>query len=82
MAQYIGLEGGNLQDPSARTDCTFCAADSTNTFLASVNSFYDQRWRNFGILWAYIAFNVVAALFFYWVLRVPKKSKVEKAKKE
>lgn len=81
MAPYIGSAGGYLYDPLARTDCTFCVADSTNTFLASVNSFYDQRWRNFGILWAYIAFNIVAALFLYWALRVPKKAR-GKAKKE
>lgn len=81
MAPYISYAGGYLQNPSATTDCSFCAADSTNTFLAGVNSYYDQRWRNFGILWVYIGFNIVAALFFYWLVRVPKKTKAE-VKKE
>lgn len=78
MAPYISAVGGYLQNPSATRDCSFCTAHDTNMFLASVNSYYDQRWRNFGLLWVYIGFNVVAALFFYWLLRVPKKNKKEK----
>ena len=47
--------------------------------LATVNAYYDQRWRNFGILWAFVAFNVVAAVGLYWVARVPKvKREVKK----
>ena len=34
-----------------------------------------DRWRNFGIMFAYIIFNVFGALFLYWLTRVPKKSK-------
>ncbi|MCJ1478445.1 hypothetical protein MMC13_007125 [Lambiella insularis] len=81
MANYIDLTGGYLQNPSATTACSFCAESSTNTFLAQFNSYYDQRWRNFGIMWVYIAFNVFAALGLYWLARVPKKVKAEKKKK-
>jgi len=54
---------------------------STNQFLAQVSSNYALRWRNFGILWAFIIFNGFAAVFLYWLVRVPKKSgrKVKKA---
>ncbi|MCJ1283705.1 hypothetical protein MMC26_003036 [Xylographa opegraphella] len=84
MAPYIDLAGGYLQNPSATANCSFCAVSSTNTFLAQVNSYYDLRWRNFGIMWAFIVFNVFAALLAYWALRVPKNgaSKEKKSKKE
>jgi hypothetical protein len=31
---------------------------------------YAQRWRNFGIGWAYIGFNIAGAAFLYYVFRV------------
>jgi ABC-type multidrug transport system permease subunit/ABC-type multidrug transport system ATPase subunit len=89
MASYIngipqmGLPGagGYLLDPTATDECAFCTIRDTNTFLASVKSSYDDRWRNFGLMFVYIAFNVAAALFVYWLVRVPK-NKLGKKKKQ
>jgi ABC-type multidrug transport system permease subunit len=81
MADYKAAFGGYLTDPSSTEQCSFCTISDTNTFLASVQSNYDDRWRNFGILWAYIIFNIGAALFVYWLVRVPKK-KLGKKKQE
>jgi ABC-type multidrug transport system permease subunit len=39
-----------------------------------------NRWRDFGLIWVFIAFNVVAAVVFYWVFRVPKNEKEKKEK--
>ncbi|RFU28656.1 hypothetical protein B7463_g7693, partial [Scytalidium lignicola] len=76
--QYLGpfaqLAGGVVYNPSATEKCQYCSMSSTNTFLASVFSFYDQRWRNFGLMWVYILFNVFAAVMIYWLARVPRKS--------
>ncbi|KAF1984195.1 ABC drug exporter AbcA [Aulographum hederae CBS 113979] len=77
---WTSTVGGYLQDPEARDECNFCAMDDTNAFLTQVSSSYDTRWRDFGIIWAYVAFNIGAALGLYWLARVPKKSK--KAKEE
>ncbi|MCJ1402759.1 hypothetical protein MMC11_005980 [Xylographa trunciseda] len=84
MKPYIGFGGGYLQNPSATENCSFCAESSTNTFLAQINSYYDLRWRNFGIMWGFIVFNIFAALFAYWAFRVPRNEgkKEKKAKKE
>ncbi|CAN8098273.1 unnamed protein product [Discula destructiva] len=79
---YIAAVGGKYLDGSATSGCTFCSTTSSNTFLASSNVSYDDRWRNFGIVWAFIIFNIFAALGMYYVARVPKVKKVEKAKKE
>ncbi|KAJ9635209.1 Multidrug resistance protein [Coniosporium tulheliwenetii] len=57
LAPYISAAGGYLQNPDATADCNFCALSSTNTFLASVSSYYSEAWRNFGIMWAFIVFN-------------------------
>lgn len=77
LQAYKSLRGGYVNNPDATQDCDFCAASDTNVFLAQLSSNYAYRWRNFGIMWAFIVFNVVAALFLYWLARVPKKQKVQ-----
>ncbi|KAF5860802.1 hypothetical protein ETB97_001022 [Aspergillus alliaceus] len=72
MSDYIGKVGGYLEDKDATGSCSFCQISSTDTFLSQVSSYYDDRWRNFGIMWAYIVFNIAAAVFIYWLARVPK----------
>ncbi|KAE8453210.1 hypothetical protein EG329_011277 [Mollisiaceae sp. DMI_Dod_QoI] len=78
LAPYISFAGGYLKNPNATTNCSFCTVEDTNVFLAGVNAFYSQRWRNFGLMWVYIVFNVVGAVAMYWLVRVPKKEKVKK----
>ena len=41
-------------------------------FLAGVGTNISDSWRNFGLMWVYIFFNLAAALFLYWLGRVPK----------
>ena len=77
MSTYINTTGGYLTNPSATSNCEFCSASGTNAYLRLLNSSYDTRWRNLGIFWAYIIFNVFAALFFYWLARVPRKQTVK-----
>jgi len=83
LSDYINVAGGYLVEPGATSDCQFCSVADTNAFLASVGSYFSQAWRNFGILWAFIIFNIAGAIFMYWLIRVPKKDgKEEKEKKE
>lgn len=79
MQQYIQTaQAGYLLDEGATSNCQFCPLDSTNQFLAQVDIYWKDAWRNFGIMWAYIIFNLFAALFLYWLIRVPKKSNKKK----
>lgn len=78
LSSYIQATGGFVENPNATDTCSFCQISETNVFLNAVSSHYSQRWRNFGILWAYVIFNTFMALFLYWLVRVPKKSKVTK----
>ncbi|KAK5171353.1 Multidrug resistance protein [Saxophila tyrrhenica] len=80
MERWTSMAGGYLQDPSATGQCSFCTYDDTNVFLSQIGSSYSNVWRDFGILWAFIIFNIFAAVGIYWLARVPKNAgKEEKA---
>ncbi|KAJ5813395.1 uncharacterized protein N7503_000145 [Penicillium pulvis] len=74
---YAERTGGYIENPNATSSCSYCTMSSTDTFLAGVDSYYSDAWRNFGIMWAYLVFNVVAALGIYWWARVPKGNKTK-----
>lgn len=75
MQDYIDVAGGYLQDTRATGNCSFCAVRDTDAFLSSVASNPHHMWRNFGIMWAFIVFNIFGAVALYWLVRVPKKKK-------
>ncbi|KAL0581116.1 Multidrug resistance protein [Marasmius crinis-equi] len=79
LASYMASNPGSLANPNATSDCQYCTLYDTNDYLDSVASHYHLRWRNFGLMWSYIAFNFFAALFIYWLVRVPKKSRSRNA---
>jgi ABC-type multidrug transport system permease subunit len=73
------LEPGNADNMET---CRLCSYTSTDVFLSQINANYADRWRDFGILWAFIVFNIFAAIGLYWLARVPKKQGKKKEKKE
>lgn len=75
MELYMYVAGGYLENPQATSDCAFCAYNGTNAFLEAVSVNPDDAWRNFGLMWVYVAFNVASALFMYWLLRIPKHNR-------
>ncbi|KAK7058385.1 Multidrug resistance protein [Paramarasmius palmivorus] len=77
LRPYIQSAGGSLANPNATSQCEYCSITKTDAFLAQVNSSFDVAWRNFGIMWAYIVFNLFGALLLYWLVRVPKRSKAK-----
>jgi ATP-binding cassette, subfamily G (WHITE), member 2, PDR len=80
MSDYIKMAGGYLLNENATSACSFCSVEDTNVFLAGVSSKYSERWRNFGLMWVFIGFNVLGAIFMYWLVRVPKVKKEKKEK--
>lgn len=70
--------GGALIESNG-SECMYCPMENTNQFLDSLNVSFSNRWRDFGFMWVYICFNIAAAFFFYWLVRVPKGGKVKKA---
>ncbi|EJD01729.1 uncharacterized protein FOMMEDRAFT_126887 [Fomitiporia mediterranea MF3/22] len=71
MNAFISFAGGYLTNPNATSSCQFCAFRTTDQFMAaSFNMFYSHRWRDFGLLMTYIAFNTVMIYVFTYVFRI------------
>ncbi|RYP43328.1 hypothetical protein DL770_011720 [Monosporascus sp. CRB-9-2] len=81
LGPFAEAAGGRVLDPAALDKCGYCPLGTTNDFLAQFELSYDTRWRDFGLVWVYILFNIGAALGLYWAFRVPKGkgSKVKRA---
>jgi ABC-type multidrug transport system permease subunit len=75
MDSYMSNMGGYLGDEMATSNCSFCPIKETNVFLSSVSSSYSDIWRNFGLMWVFIGFNIFAACLLYWWVRVPRFKK-------
>ena len=59
LSRYLqGGAPGQLYNPNATSQCEYCPLSSADQFLAATNIYASQRWRNFGIGFAYIFFNV------------------------
>ena len=78
LQPYVDSVGGYILD--GKNGCQLCPMSSTNTFLDSIDASYSERWRNFGLVIAFIAINIVFTGFFYWLARVPKgdRQKIKK----
>ncbi|KAF2852399.1 ABC transporter-like protein [Plenodomus tracheiphilus IPT5] len=77
LTEYMEEHGGYLlpESMNSTTSCVFCSGSDTNVFLKGVSSEYQDRWRNFGIVWAFVVFNIAATMGLYWLARVPKGRK-------
>jgi ATP-binding cassette, subfamily G (WHITE), member 2, PDR len=80
MEAYMEVAGGYLRNENDTGVCHYCQLGSTNQFLQILNVEWDNRWRDFGILWTYVVINTAGAVLFYWLFRVPKGKKEKKAK--
>ncbi|KAL2810856.1 ABC-2 type transporter-domain-containing protein [Aspergillus granulosus] len=67
---YAG--GFTSQAPGYVTDvgrgmCAYCLYSDGDEFASSFNVYYSNKWRNYGIFWAFIMFNFAAVFFFSWL---------------
>ncbi|KAL1899890.1 hypothetical protein Sste5346_002756 [Sporothrix stenoceras] len=74
MAPYLNFAPGTLQNPDDTSDCRYCQISVADTYLAQSNIYYNTRWRDFGLIWAYILFNIAVAIITYYLFRVRKVS--------
>ena len=70
MQAYLTQTLGQLLNPSATVQCQYCPFTNTDQFLGMSSITWDTRWRNFGIVWAYIVFNIVMSITLYYLFRV------------
>jgi len=74
LTPYATMAGGRIYNPTATADCEYCPLSNADQFLASVAIKYNTRWRDYGIGFAYIGFNIFAAVMLYYLVRVRKSS--------
>jgi ATP-binding cassette subfamily G (WHITE) protein 2 (PDR) len=72
LQKYATAAGGQILNPEATSDCNYCPLTVADQSLAGSGIFYSQRWRNFGIMWAFIAFNIFMAVTMYYLMRVKR----------
>lgn len=74
LQEYLATSVGYLSNPQATADCGVCSVSTANQLLAGDSIYYSERWRNYGIGFAYIGFNIFAAVSLYYVFRVAQWS--------
>ncbi|KIY68744.1 hypothetical protein CYLTODRAFT_489562 [Cylindrobasidium torrendii FP15055 ss-10] len=68
---FASFAGGYLRDPGAIDQCSFCPFRTTDQFLeANSHMFYGHRWRDCGLMLAYVVFNVAMVYVLTWVFRI------------
>jgi len=72
LQEYLAEAPGSLYNPSATTKCQYCPLTTSDQFLAGSAISWSKRWRNFGIVWAYICFNIISTMALYYAFRVKK----------
>lgn len=81
LARYLEAGApGQLYNPSATSSCEYCPLSNANQFLAGSDIYPSQRWRNWGIGFAFIFFNIFATISLYYVFRVRRFSLASLAK--
>lgn len=61
---------GTLLDPDATVNCSYCPLRFADQVLARSGMYYDQRWMDWGVSFAYICFNIAAVFGLYYFFRV------------
>ncbi|KAJ5154367.1 CDR ABC transporter [Penicillium coprophilum] len=72
LMKYAEAAGGQLLNPEATSDCSYCSLRVADQYLSTAGIEYGDRWRNFGIMWAFIIFNVFVATIMYYLVRVKR----------
>ena len=70
LADFLATAPGQLLDPAAMQDCSYCSLSNADEFLAGYDVSYHARWRNFGIVWGFIVFNIFMTFTLYYLFRV------------
>ncbi|OEJ83075.1 ATP-dependent permease PDR12 [Hanseniaspora osmophila] len=70
LAFYRDENKGYIDNPDATDNCRYCPYTVSDQIVEQYGIRWDQRWRNFGLLWAYIVFNFVAMCVCYYIMRV------------
>ncbi|CAM1502480.1 Fc.00g044640.m01.CDS01 [Cosmosporella sp. VM-42] len=72
LTPFLQKAPGQLQNPNDTEQCRYCTFSDADQYLSGSNIYWSERWRNYGIMWAYVAFNMFVAVATYYLFRVKK----------
>ncbi|OAP63066.1 hypothetical protein AYL99_02293 [Fonsecaea erecta] len=72
LAPYLHVAPGTLYNPAATSNCEYCALSVADQYLSPRGISWGQRWRNFGLVWAYVAFDLFMIPLLYYNFRMKK----------
>ncbi|KAJ2319326.1 ATP-binding cassette transporter snq2, partial [Coemansia sp. Cherry 401B] len=64
---------GYIDNLDATSACKYCPYSVGDEFVSTFSWSYDNRWRNFGILFAFIAFNIIFTIAMVRIYKVNKR---------
>ncbi|CAI4037900.1 hypothetical protein SMKI_04G2360 [Saccharomyces mikatae IFO 1815] len=74
MKPFLEKATGYIENPDATSDCAYCIYEVGDNYLSHISSKYSYLWRNFGIYWIYIFFNIIAMVCVYYIFHVRQSS--------
>lgn len=76
LEDFAASAGGRILNPLAETACQYCPMASSEHFLNSIRAHLSEGWRNFGLTFVYVAFNIAGAMAIFYFVRMPKAPKI------
>ena len=80
MDAFLKSNTGYIKNPNDTADCAYCIYSVGDEYLSYVNAEYSHQWRNFGIYWAYIVFNIFAMVGVYYMIHVRQTKLLDPSK--
>ncbi|KAJ2716225.1 ATP-binding cassette transporter snq2, partial [Coemansia spiralis] len=71
--KWVERATGYLGNPDATAACQYCPFSAGDQFYTGLDWSFDHRWRNFGILLAFLAFNIAFTTLMIRVFKVNKR---------
>ncbi|KAG9882692.1 hypothetical protein KCU94_g19185, partial [Aureobasidium melanogenum] len=70
-ADYLSRSTGYLVNPDATENCGYCPYSTGSEYAATMDYYYSQRWRDWGIFLVFAVVSNVALIYFItWFTRV------------
>ncbi|KAI9475344.1 putative ABC transporter G family member 11 [Coemansia mojavensis] len=71
--QWVQSATGYINNPDDSSACKFCPYSVGDEFYRTLSWSFSHRWRNFGILFGFIAFNIAFTMLMIRVYKVNKR---------
>ncbi|KAG1809243.1 P-loop containing nucleoside triphosphate hydrolase protein [Suillus variegatus] len=71
MGPFMEFAGGYLTNPEAAEGCQYCPYRTADQYMYSRFNIKDSdHWRNLGIVFGFVAFNIIAVFWFTYLMRI------------